>query len=147
MIAGSAGEGVQSAAEKFAVAAISSGLNATKKGSYPVTVGIGFSASDIIISPDKILYTGSPVPDILIITSEDGLAYARTALGLMQEGLVFIDESLPVPETKATLVRHPFRDMAGSRNAALYCLLIMLKQTGYFPADEFEAKYLERQKA
>ena len=138
-IAGSAGEGVQSAADKFAVAAIYSGLNSTKKGSYPVTVGIGFSAADIIISPGKILYTGSPVPDILIITSEDGLAYARTALGNMQQGLVFIDESLPVPDTQATVIRQPFRETAGSRNAALVSLLYMLKETGYFPAEWLEA--------
>ncbi|MFH0760356.1 MAG: thiamine pyrophosphate-dependent enzyme [Bacteroidota bacterium] len=147
MIAGSAGEGVQSAAEKFALAAISSGLNSTKKGSYPVTVGIGFSAADIIISPDKILYTGSPVPDILIITSEDGLAYARTALGNMQKGLVFIDESLPVPDTKATLIRQPFRETAGSRNAALFSLLYMLKETGFFPAEGLEAQVAARLKA
>jgi hypothetical protein len=131
-IAGSAGEAVQSAAEKFAVAAVSSGLNATKKGSYPVTVGIGFSAADIILSPDKILYTGSPVPDILIITSEDGLAYARTALGNMQKGLVFIDESLPVPDAKATIIRHPFRETAGVKEAAKYSLTYVLQREGFF---------------
>jgi len=131
-LAGSAGERVQSAAEQFAISAIRAGLNATKKGSYPVTVGIGFSASDIIISPDEILYTGSPVPDVLIITSEDGLAYARTALDNMQTGLVFIDESLPVPDTKATLIRQPFRETAGAKEAAKYSLTYMLQREGYF---------------
>jgi pyruvate/2-oxoacid:ferredoxin oxidoreductase beta subunit len=139
-IAGSAGEGVQSAAESFAAAAISCGLNVTKKGSYPVTVGIGFSASDVILSPDEILYTGSPVPDILMITSDDGLGYARNALSAMKSGTVFIDSSLPEPQTAAKVIRFDFREFAGSRNAALIAFLFMLKQSELYPYDVFREK-------
>ncbi len=131
-LAGSAGERVQSAAEQFAIDAIRAGLNATKKGSYPVTVGIGFSASDIIISPDEILYTGSPVPHVLIITSEDGLAYAKGALENMKQGTVYIDSSLPVPNTSARIVQHGFRETAGAKEAAKYSLTYVLQREGYF---------------
>jgi len=131
-LAGSAGERVQSAAEQFAIAAIRAGLNATKKGSYPVTVGIGFSAADIIISPDEILYTGSPVPDVLIITSEDGLAYAKGALENMKQGTVYIDSSLPVPKTAARIEQHGFRETAGVKEAAKYSLGYVLQREGYF---------------
>jgi 2-oxoglutarate ferredoxin oxidoreductase subunit beta len=143
-VAGSAGEGVQSAAEYFAAAAIASGLNATKKGSYPVTVGIGFSASDVIISPDKILYTGSPVPDILIITSDDGLSYAKATLAAMKEGTVFIDSSLPAPETQAKVVASNFREQAGSRNAAMAAFLFMLRETKLYPYEVLEQKVAHR---
>ncbi|HBB91194.1 MAG TPA: hypothetical protein DC042_05615 [Bacteroidales bacterium] len=143
-VAGSAGEGVQSAAEYFAAAAIASGLNATKKGSYPVTVGIGFSASDVIISPDPILYTGSPVPDYLIITSDDGLAYAKGALAAMKEGTVYIDSSLPVPETKASVVTYAFREFAGSRNAALVGFLYLLKEAALYPYEALESRVAGR---
>jgi len=143
-IAGSAGEGVQSAAESFAAAAIACGLKVTKKGSYPVTVGIGFSASDVILSPDEILYTGSPVPDILLITSEDGLAYAHNALSSMKSGTVFIDASLPEPETAARVIRYDFREHAGSRNAALIAFLFMLKQTDLYPYDVYREKVESR---
>ena len=56
MICGSAGEGVQKAAELFAKAALACGLHVTKKGSYPVTVGVGFSIGEIIISRNPIEY-------------------------------------------------------------------------------------------
>ena len=134
-VAGSAGEGVQSAAEIFAATAIGCGLNATKKGSYPVTVGIGFSASDVILSPGEILYTGSPVPDILLITSEDGLAYARNTLTLMKEGTVYLDSTLPDPITGAEVKRFGFREVSGARNAAMTAFLLMLRDMGYFSYD------------
>jgi len=51
ILSGSAGEGVQVAAELFVKAAMKCGLHVTKKGSYPVTVGTGFSAAEIILSP------------------------------------------------------------------------------------------------
>ncbi len=135
MISGSAGEGVQLASELFAKAAISSGLNVTKKGSYPVTVGIGFSSSDIIISPEEILYTASPKPDVMMITSDDGLAYSMGILKNMDKGLVIVDEELNVPESKATVVRFPFRMNAGNKTAALFSLLFYLKKADVFPVD------------
>ena len=135
MISGSAGEGVQTAAEYFARAAVSAGLNVTKKGSYPVTVGIGFSSSDIIISPESILYTGSPKPDVMIITSADGLEFSLPTLRNMEDGLVIIDESLPLPETKVTVLKHPFREKSSARHAAVYSLLYYLNHTSVFPMD------------
>lgn len=135
MICGSAGEGVQLASELFAKAAISSGLKATKKGSYPVTVGIGFSSSDIIISNEEILYTGSPNPDILIITSQDGLEYAVNAIKNMDDGIIFIDSSLQLPETKAKVEVVNFREKITAKHSALYALFCYLKQTEVFPLE------------
>jgi Pyruvate/2-oxoacid:ferredoxin oxidoreductase gamma subunit len=134
-ISGSAGEGVQLSAELFAKSAISAGLNVTKKGSYPVTVGIGFSSSDIIISPEEILYSASPKPDVLIITSADGLGYAMSLLKNMDHGLLLADEELSIPETKAQVVKYPFRKAAGSKTAALFGLMVYLKKTGAFPVE------------
>jgi len=138
MVSGSAGEGVQVAAELFAKAAITSGLNATKKGSYPVTVGVGFSSSEVIISPDTIDYTGFNTPDILIITSQDGLNYAKAALTNMSvDGFIFIDESLMLPETKAKVTQHDFRSKAGSKFASIYALLYYLNFSNIFPKDAY----------
>ena len=135
MISGSAGEGVQQASELFARAAISAGLNVTKKGSYPVTVGIGFSSSEIILSPEKILYTGSPNPDYLIITSQDGLDYSRSTLDNMKTGLIILDASLPSPDTSLKILRHDFRKIAGAKNAALYSLLYFIGNEKIFPVE------------
>jgi pyruvate/2-oxoacid:ferredoxin oxidoreductase beta subunit len=132
MISGSASEGIQLAAEFFSRAAAASGLFVSKKGSYPVTVGIGFSSSDIIISPSPILFTGSPKPDVLIITSADGLAFSANTLANMDNGLVFIDDSLLLPDAKINFIKHPFRQYATPKNSALYALLYYLKYSGIF---------------
>lgn len=138
MLAGSAGEGVQSAAELFVKAAMMAGLHATKKGNYPVTVGVGFSESEIILSPKPILYTGSPEPDVLLITSADGLGYARQAARKMKGGLLVIDQSLEIPETGAETVPLPFREKAGARSSSLYSMFCYLKRTSVFPPEAFK---------
>ncbi len=142
MIAGSAGEGVQSAAEFFAKAAMVAGLNATKKGSYPVTVGVGFSASEVIVSAEPIYYTGSPVPDVLIITSTDGLNYARAAAGRMRAGLMLIDETLEAPQTGAQVIKVPFRERVGARNSALYSMFWYLNHAKCFPIDALKDVFM-----
>ena len=134
-ISGSAGEGVQAAAELFAKSAMTAGLNATKKGSYPVTVGIGFSSSEIIISPDKILYTGSEHPNFVIVTSQDGLEYAEKIIRKMTSGQLFIDSSLIVPDTKAQITEFDFRQKLKARNSSLYSMFYFLNFTKIFPIE------------
>jgi pyruvate/2-oxoacid:ferredoxin oxidoreductase beta subunit len=130
VLGGSAGEGAQRAAELFAEAAMASGLHATKKGSYPVTVGVGFSTAEVIVSRDPILYHGISQPDVAIITSSDGLAHNRERIEEMSGGAVWIDASLERPQTGAEVRVRDFRERAGARNAALYSLLTFVDETG-----------------
>lgn len=143
MLSGSAGEGIQSAAELLSQAAMMAGLNTTKKGSYPVTVGVGFSASEVIISPEQILYTGSPIPDVLAITSLDGLNYARAAAGEMKGGLLMIDESLEAPTTGAQVVKIPFRERVGARNSAIYSVFWYLNHSNIFAMSALKDVFME----
>jgi pyruvate/2-oxoacid:ferredoxin oxidoreductase beta subunit len=137
ILAGSAGEGIQQAAELLAQAAMASGLYVTKKGSYPVTVGVGFSAAEVVLSRTPVLYHGVPQPDAVIVTSADGLANQRERIRRMTGGILWLDASLPVPETGAEVRVADFRGRAGARNAALYALLTFLRETGVIPADAF----------
>lgn len=137
ILAGSAGEGVQQAAELLAQAAIAAGLHATKKGSYPVTVGVGFSTGEVVLSRVPVLYHGVPRPDAVIVTSADGLANQRERIRRMTGGVLWLDASLPVPETGAEVRVVDFRGRAGARNAALYALLTFLRETQVIPADAF----------
>jgi pyruvate/2-oxoacid:ferredoxin oxidoreductase beta subunit/Pyruvate/2-oxoacid:ferredoxin oxidoreductase gamma subunit len=132
MFCGSAGEGVQVAAELLAVAGIRAGLEATKKGSYPVTVGVGFSAAEVILSPGEINYTGTVTPDYMIVTSQEGLDYGRKAAGRMKSGKIFLDASLEAPNTGAEVVKFPFREKVTGRNASFAGLFYFLKTTGVF---------------
>lgn len=135
MVAGSAGGGVQSAAEWFAKAAIVSGLDVTLRGAYPVTVGVGFSVAQINVSPEPILYTGSTAPDVLIVTSQDGANYALSFAGKMSNGLLILDEGLETPPTGAEVVRVPMSARVGSRESAVYGLLWYLNQEQPFPLE------------
>ncbi len=137
VLGGSAGEGVQQAAELLAQAAMAAGLHATKKGSYPVTVGVGFSVAEVVLSRTPIFYHGVPQPDAVIITSADGLANQGERIRRMQGGVLWLDSSLPVPETGAEVRVRDFRGRAGARNAALYALLTFLRETEVIPPEAF----------
>ncbi len=133
VLAGSAGEGVQYAAESLARAAVAGGLHATKKGSYPVTVGVGFSAAEILLSPEPIRYHGISEPDFLVITSEDGLHWARPKLLAMRHGRVFVDASLPKPEASVPVEVRDFRTPFGAKNAALLALATVAREEALLP--------------
>ena len=128
VLSGSAGEGVQLAANIFAKAAMSAGLHTTQKGSYPVTVGVGFSTAEINISPEEVLFHGISVPDVAVITSADGLQHNRQRIESMQQGILFIDSSLTPPETGAEIIQRDFRSV-GARNAAIHAILYLCRQT------------------
>lgn len=135
LISGSAGEGVQSAAELFAKAAVSSGLNVSKKGSYPVTVGVGFSSADIIISPDDILFTGTKDPDVIIVTSQEGLDFSSATIKNSHNAIIFGDNNLNFPETNVTIIKYDFRNKVASKNVSLFALLYYLNYSKVYPID------------
>ena len=139
VLGGSAGEGAQRAAELLARAAIASGLNATKKGSYPVTVGVGFSTAEVIISPRPILYHGISACDAAVITSAEGLANNLERIRGMERGTVWLDESLEVPPTGAEVRGRDFRGRAGPQNAALYALLTFVEESSLIPLEAMVA--------
>jgi pyruvate/2-oxoacid:ferredoxin oxidoreductase beta subunit/Pyruvate/2-oxoacid:ferredoxin oxidoreductase gamma subunit len=130
VLGGSAGEGVQRAAEILAQAAMASGLHATKKGSYPVTVGVGFSTAELVLSRDPIAYHGIARPDAVIAVSADGLQHNLERIQKMDRGTVWLDASLDAPTTGAEVQVKDFRGQAGPRNAALYGLLTFARETG-----------------
>jgi 2-oxoglutarate/2-oxoacid ferredoxin oxidoreductase subunit beta len=134
-VSGSAGEGVQRAAEFLAQAAIASGLHVTKKGSYPVTVGVGFSDAEMILSRDPIDYHGVSQPDVVVVTSADGLRHNLERIRAMAGGTVWLDASLELPETGAQVRVVDLRGRGGPRSAALYGLMVFARETGVVPPE------------
>lgn len=95
-LAGSAGEGVQSAARWFTAALNLGGLYTTQKNDNPVTVGTGYSTAEVKVAQEPILFTGIERPDFVVITSRDGLRRVRQVRRLWRgepEG-VLADETL-----------------------------------------------------
>ncbi len=136
VIAGSAGEKIQSSATIFAKAAILAGLKATQKDDFPVTVMTGHSISEIVLSPDEIEYTGIDVPDYILVLSVDGLKKVRERIrDLPATSMVLADDSLDLPETKARVLCLPFVKAASKvdrRSAVALAFSVLLQKTGLF---------------
>ena len=143
-LSGTAGEGVQSGASLFVKAGMRCGLNVTKKGSYPVTVGVGFSASNIILSPEPILYTGAPRPDVIIVTSEDGLKFAQKLIdNAIEDTLLIIDDTLETPGHKGQDSSSSFSvNHFGGRNAILVGLYEYVRQSEIIPMEALHKQFL-----
>jgi 2-oxoglutarate ferredoxin oxidoreductase subunit beta len=106
VIAGSAGQKVKSAAAMLARAGVISGLDATQKDDYPITVMTGHSLSEINLSPTRIEYTAIDDPDYFVVISEEGLKKTKKWISrLSQACVLYVDESLPLPDTRARVRR------------------------------------------
>ncbi len=114
VIAGSAGEGVQFASSLLALSGILGGLNASQKNDNPVTVGSGFSVSEIIISKEKIRFAGIESPDYLLVTSKEG--FQRVNKMIEKSRFVLIDESLPEIKNSIKIPSRKYLDIRGGAN-------------------------------
>ncbi len=135
VVAGTAGERVQSAAALCARLATAAGLYATQKNDNLVTQGTGYSLSEMILSPSPIHYTGIDAPDAILAVSADGWNTVRgLARTLAPGGVILVDDTIPgVPEGLPALVRLPLRREAGRDDAALAALAWLLARTGALP--------------
>lgn len=126
IIAGSAGEGIQSAAQLLANAGIISGLHVSLKGEYPVTVGTGFSVAEVIFSREKIHFTGLITPDVMIITSNDGMKKVIDMAGTDTQ--LIVDKNLESP-AGLNVMKGNFRTKAGKKGASLNAIAYWLQQS------------------
>lgn len=137
VIAGSAGERVQSSASLLARAAIESGLHVTQKNDNPVTQGTGFSLSELMLSPEPILFTGIEHIDALLVVSTDGareLGVSGAWQKVDEETLVLADESVTVPPLPCAVQRLPLRT-PDARRAALAAVAALLERREVLPLD------------
>ncbi len=127
VLAGSAGGGVQSAAKLLAEVGIMSGLYATMKGEYPVTVGTGFSVAEVILSREPINYTGLENPDVMIIVSKEGLQKVKNRI--TKNTQVIFDDKLELD--LQSLIKGPFIKNGGKKGAALNALSSWIDKTDF----------------
>ncbi|MBI4491214.1 MAG: 2-oxoacid:acceptor oxidoreductase family protein, partial [Chloroflexi bacterium] len=133
VLAGSAGERVQSAAAILCQAAVLSGLHCVQKNDYPVTVGSGFSLSEVKLSTEPILYTGVDTPDAVLIVSGNGLNEIRgrgDLARLAPGGLVLADASLPPDSLPEQVLALPLRATLSADLAALGAVAVLVHRTG-----------------
>jgi Pyruvate/2-oxoacid:ferredoxin oxidoreductase gamma subunit len=147
VLAGTAGERVQTAATILARAALSCGLHVTQKNDNPVTQGTGFSVSEVILDPEPILYTGIERPDAVLVVSEDG-ARELTVTGALAradaETLVVADDGIELPPLPGTPLRLPLRNAAGPKLAALAAVAAWREATGALPEEALRTAAVAR---
>jgi Pyruvate/2-oxoacid:ferredoxin oxidoreductase gamma subunit len=142
VIAGTAGERVQSSASLLCRAALSVGLYSTQKNDNPVTQGTGFSLSEICLSPQPIEYTGMGSVDVVIGVSQDGWNELRangTLAQLTPKTLLLLDAELEISNVTGRLLRQPFRREATPKRAALAALAFWLGMGPLVPSAAWDA--------
>jgi pyruvate/2-oxoacid:ferredoxin oxidoreductase beta subunit len=142
VIAGTAGERVQSSAALLCRAALSVGLYSTQKNDNPVTQGSGFSLSEICLSPEPIEYTGMESVDVVIGVSQDGwneLEANGTLAQLTPRTLLLLDAELEISNVTGRLLRQPFRREATPKRAALAALAFWLRMEPILPSAAWDA--------
>lgn len=105
VIAGGAGKRIGSAAAAFSRGAVLSGLWASLRTDYPVTVRSGYSVAEAIVSPEEIFYSGISKPDVMVVLFPEGLETVRSRIArLTSDDTLFINSSLQPVETEARTI-------------------------------------------
>jgi 2-oxoglutarate ferredoxin oxidoreductase subunit beta len=147
LIAGSAGERVQSAASVFCQAAIESGLHVTQKNDNPVTQGSGFSVSEVWMSSEEIGFTGIEQPEYVVVTSSEGYRELESRgwfSRLTEDTVVVVDSTIGGEFGSASVVRLPVRSTFGLRHATQFALVILSLRFNLLPTEQLESVLFPR---
>ncbi len=142
VIAGTAGERVQSSAALLCRAALSVGLYSTQKNDNPVTQGSGFSLSEICLSPQPVAYTGMESVDVVIGVSQEGwneLQANGTLAKSTPKTLVLLDADLEITPPTGRVLRQPLRREATPKRAALAAIAFWLRMEPVVPNAAWDA--------
>lgn len=102
VLLGSAGQRILTAGEILCMAGMTAGLRASQKNEYNITVLRGPSVSELILSPEDILFTGIEKPTIMIALAPEGVARRRAVISsLDKNALVLRVEGVEIPQTAA----------------------------------------------
>lgn len=140
VIAGAAGKKINTAASLFARGAVLSGLWATQRNDYPVTVKSGHSVSEVILSPQEIHYTGILKPDLMVALFREGLSAVRSQFEAMtSENTLYIHRDLLPVQTRARIVPLDFSRFgpwaAKKEYWAIMALARLLHDSQIYPLD------------
>lgn len=139
LVAGSAGQKIKSTATLLAEGGIYSGLQATQKDDYPITVQTGHSVAEILLSPHPIEYTGIEAPDYVLLISPEGLRRIQGKLEQLPPScVIYADDTLELPPTPAQVRPLPLqkiRRQVGPMGLSLAALGAFVADTGIYPLE------------
>lgn len=127
LLLGGAGQRIVTAGEILCLAGMTAGLQVSCKTDYPVTVLRGHSVSEVVLSPEKIGFTGIERPSIIIALSQEGVEMRRPLLeNVSTTPFVILAAGVLLPIPQAIRVDVDFRAMGiKSKDWALASLGIM----------------------
>ena len=140
-LAGSGGDGAQTAAMLIVRAAINEGFDATHIPSYGPESRGGTSYADVHVAKDEVLNPASPHPDILIAFNAPSLV--KFGPTVRTGGTIIYDSSIvkevPALDPSVKLVGVPFTEIAVDLGKAVVKNIVALgalqAATGIFPKD------------
>ncbi len=143
VIAGAAGKKINAAATLLCRGALLSGLWATQRNDYPVTVKSGHSISEVILAPKEIGYTGISKPEVMLLLFKEGLGIVRSQLSAMtEEDCLFINNDLLPIQTRGRIIPIDFMDTGRWANKKEYWAMIalarMIKELQIYPLEAFK---------
>jgi 2-oxoglutarate ferredoxin oxidoreductase subunit beta len=143
VIAGAAGKKINSAASLFCRGGVASGLWATQRNDYPVTVKSGHSVAEVILSPKEIGYTGISKPNIMVLLFKEGLGSVRQQLENMTEtDRVYVCSNLLPIKTKAKVIsmdfKQPGQSEARKESWVIAALAKVLHDIQIYPMEAFK---------
>lgn len=105
LLLGRAGQRIKTAGEILCMAAMASGLYATQKDDYPITVLRGHSISEVVLSDTPVGYSGLEEPGVVIALAADGVSRRRAFFeSLGSQTLVIVAPGVDLPDTQATVM-------------------------------------------
>jgi len=112
VILGSAGMRIVTAGDIVCYAGLCAGMNVSMKNDYNITVLRGQSVSEILISPEKIGYTGIESPTIVLALSDEGVQRRKKIFATLKpDTFVLKEKSVTIPETSAEVVEIDFKEL------------------------------------
>jgi len=129
VILGSAGQRIVTAGEILCLAGLSAGLNATQKNDYPITVLRGHSISELVLSSEKIGFTGILNADVIVALSQEGVDRRINFFDTLdEETLILLVPEVKIPSCKARIMHIDFKAQGiKSQDRALASLAILAK--------------------
>ncbi len=112
VILGSAGMRIVTAGDIVCYAGIAAGMNVSIKNDYNITVLRGQSVSEILLSPEKIGYTGIESPSVVMALSEEGVQRRQKIFKTLKPATIVLKEkSVAIPETSAQVIEIDFKEL------------------------------------
>jgi 2-oxoisovalerate ferredoxin oxidoreductase beta subunit len=142
-LAGSGGDGAQTAAMLVATAAINEGFDGTHIPSYGPESRGGTSYADVHVAKEEVLNPASPTPDVLIAFNAPSLA--KFGLTVKKGGFIIYDSSVAKDvkpaDPSVTVVGVPFTEIAAGLGKLVVKNIVALgalqAATNLFPNETF----------